>query len=103
VAGQISLAPRRGGAAILSIPYARLAHATYVKAKDPKWYPDPALSMPPDGVDIPGFMRGARHWLVLQTRTNYVILRLDDSDFSQILDTVESRTGIKVDRPAPGK
>ena len=103
VAGQISVAPRKGGNAILSVPYNRIAHMTYVHAKDPKWYPDPTLSMPPDGLDIPGFMRGARHWLVLQTRTNYLILRLDDSDFSQILDTVESRTGIKVDRPAPGK
>jgi hypothetical protein len=28
-----------------------------------------------------------------------VILRLDDSNWQQILDTFETRTGLKVDRP----
>jgi hypothetical protein len=43
--------------------------------------------------------RNTRHWLVLQSKTTYVILRLDDSNWQQILDTFETRTGLKVDRP----
>jgi serine/threonine protein kinase len=100
VAGQISVVPKKGGASIAAMPYKGLAKATYIHAKDPKW--DPTLPSPPDGLDIPGFMRGARHWLILQTTTSYLIFHLDDSNWSDVLSTVEARTGVKVDRPTPG-
>src|SRR5262249_36336685 len=35
--GQISLAPKNGGSAILTIPYKSIVHATYVKSRDPRW------------------------------------------------------------------
>jgi hypothetical protein len=100
VAGQISISPKKGGAAMVSVPYQRVVKGTYIHAKDPKW--DDSLPAPPDGLDIPGFMRGSRHWLVLQTKTDYLVLRLDDSNWSEVLDTVEARTGLKVDRPSSG-
>jgi hypothetical protein len=28
---------------------------------------------------LPGLFRGARHWLVLQTKADYLILQLDDA------------------------
>jgi len=97
VAGQISVTSKKGGPAIASEPYKRLVHATYVHAKNPKW--DPGLPGPPADLDVSGFLRGARHWLVLQSKTDYVVLRLDDSNWRQILDTFEIRTGLKIDRP----
>jgi hypothetical protein len=100
VAGQISIAPKKGGAAMVSVPYQRLVKGTYIHAKDPKW--DASLPAPPDGLDISGFMRGSRHWLVLQTKTDYLVLRLDDSNWSEVLDTIEARTGFKVDRLSSG-
>ena len=103
VAGQISMAPKKGGKALWSLAYKKVAHATYVRAKDPKW--DVSLPAPPDNLDIPGFMRGSRHWLVIQAKTadpGYVILRLDDSNWSDVLDTLEARSGVKVDRLGSG-
>ena len=47
---------------------------------------------------MPGFIRTSKHWLTLQTKTGYLILRLDDSNFSKVIDTVEARSGVKVDR-----
>jgi len=100
-AGQISLVSKKGGAALKTIPYKRLAHATYIHAHDPKW--DPGLSSPPSDLEVPGsFLRSStRHWLTLQTKTDYLILRLTDDNWMTILQTIESRTGLKVDRLAP--
>ncbi|MFI5179266.1 MAG: hypothetical protein ACHQO8_11905, partial [Vicinamibacterales bacterium] len=97
VSGQVSITSRKGGAAIASQPYKRLAPATYVHAKTPKW--DQTLPGPPANLDVPGILRSTRHWLVLQSKTDYLVLRLDDSNWRQILDTFEIRTGLTVDRP----
>jgi hypothetical protein len=95
--GVIQVLPRNKDQAFTAEPYRRLARATYVRAKNPKW--DPSLAGPLPSIDLSGFWRGTRHWLVLQSKTTFVILRLDDSNWQTILDTFESRTGIKVDRP----
>ena len=95
--GQLLVMPKTGGAAMATLPYRRITRATYVKARDPKW--DPTLPAPPAGVDVGSFMRGGRHWLVLQGADHYEILRLEDNNFSRILATFEERTGMKIDRP----
>ena len=98
--GQLVVTSKKGGPAYATLPYRRVLHATYVHAKMPKW--DPGLAAPIDGFDVPGIglFRPARHWLVLQTRTDFTILRLDDSNWKQIIDTFEARTGLKVDQPS---
>jgi len=95
--GVIQVLSRNKDQAFTSEPYRRLARATYVRAKNPKW--DPQLAGPPLTIDLSGLFRNTRHWLVLQSKTTYVILRLEDSNWQQILDTFETRTGLKVDRP----
>jgi hypothetical protein len=52
-------------------------------------------------MDIPGgvpFMRGARNWLVLQSKTDYLVLFLDDANWRDVVSAIEARTGLKVDR-----
>ena len=100
--GQVTVLSRDGGGAILSIPYGSLRRATYVSARDPKW--DTSLAGPPADVDVGSILRQSRHWLVLQTDDSYVILRLDDArNVPRFLDMLQTRTGVKVERPAPGK
>ena len=101
VAGQISVMPRKGGAALASLPYPQVAHAAYIHAKDPVW--EAGLAAPTEKLNYPGILRGAHHWLTLQSLTSFIILRLDDATWSHVLSTVEARTGIKVDHRAPGK
>ena len=98
--GQITVVPKDGGAAFASVPYATIAHATYSHSKDPKW--DGSLPAPPDNLNIHGFLRGTRHWLMLQSKTAFVLLRLDDNNFRAVLDTIENRCRLKVDRMPEG-
>ncbi len=95
-AGQMSLVPKKGGTALRSISYGHLVRGTYSRSKDPQW--DPSLSSPPEKLDIPGMFRSSRHWLTLQTSTDYLVLQLADENWAGILQTIESRTGLTIDR-----
>jgi hypothetical protein len=94
--GQVMVMPKSGGEAIAAVPYKKILKATYTAARDPKW--DASLPGPPEGLDVGTFMRTTRHWLVVQGSERFAILRLEDSNFRQILETFEARTGIKVER-----
>jgi hypothetical protein len=96
--GQMSLTAKGGGSAMVTIPYKSVVRGTYTKAREPRW--DAALSSPTEKLDLPGLIKTARHWLTLQTHTTYVILRLEDENFERIIQAVETRSGIKVDRVA---
>ncbi len=92
--GQVMVMPKSGGEAIAAVPYKKILKATYTAARDPKW--DTSLPGPPEGLDVGTFMRTTRHWLVLQGNDHFVVLRLEDSNFRQILETFEARTDLKV-------
>jgi hypothetical protein len=104
-AGRISVFPKKGGAALQVVPYQEVSHATYVNGRKPEW--DPAAPSPSDDLRVPGgflgFGGGTRQWLTLQTKTSFVILRLDENP-RPILEAVQTRTGLKVDtRPAASR
>jgi hypothetical protein len=98
--GQMMVMLRTGGAAIATLPYKRITSGTYIKARGPKW--DPALSFP-TGVNAGdfsgGLIRTNRHWLVLQGMDHSEIFRLEDSNVERVLEAVETRTKIKIDKP----
>ena len=98
VNGQVHVMPKSGGQQIAAVPYKRILRATYSLGRDPKW--DESLPGPPAGIDVGSFMRQTRHWLVVQGADSYAMLRLEDNNFKQILETFELRTGLKVDRRA---
>ncbi|HYN07136.1 MAG TPA: protein kinase [Vicinamibacterales bacterium] len=100
VGGQLTVLNRQGGTIIASTGYKAIERATYVRARNPRW--DPALFSPPDNLDMPGILPTARHWLVLQSRTAYLILQLGGNTWPKVLETIENRTGIKVDRSNSG-
>ena len=95
--GQMSVLPKNGGEALSITQYRNIAKATYVKSRDPRW--DAGLPSPPDGLDVGSFLRQSRHWLVIQTKDNFTILRLDDENAAKVLDVFEARTGLRIDRP----
>lgn len=99
--GHVSgLAP--SGATIVALAYGEITNAVYVRAKDPKW--SVVLASPPPDVDLPGgLFRSARRWLTLQSRSNFLIVRLNDNDWRQVIDTLATRAGVKVDIPAGGQ
>jgi serine/threonine protein kinase len=95
-AGQVMVMPKNGGEAIAVVPYKKMLKATYTVARDPKW--DASLPGPPEGFDVGTFMRTTRHWLVVQGSERFAVLRLEDNNVRQILETFEARTGLKVER-----
>lgn len=100
--GLISITPKKGGTALMTLPYKRIARGIYTHAKDPQW--DVSLNGPPQDLDVPGsgvFRSSTRHWLTLQSNTEYAILRLNDDTWNSILQTIEARTGLKIDHVEP--
>jgi serine/threonine protein kinase len=94
--GQVMVMPKSGGEAIAAMPYKKILKATYAIARDPKW--DTSLPGPPEGLDVGTFMRTTRHWLVVQGSEHFAVLRLDEGNARQILETFEARTGLKIAR-----
>ena len=100
--GQLSVVPKKGGAALQVLPYAQIVRVTYVNGRRPQWHP--AAASPPSDLAVPGGFLGmgggARQWLTLQTTATYVILRLHNNQ-REILQAIETRAGLKIDsRPA---
>jgi len=90
---------RQGGQVFAAIRYSDVTSASFVRAKNPRW--SSSLASPPADVDMPGgLFRSSRAWLSLQSPYAYLIVRLNDSDFRQVLQTVTERTGVKVDQLA---
>jgi serine/threonine protein kinase len=97
--GRVAVIREQSGATLVSIPYSELSYAFYTRAKDPKW--SPVLAAPPGNVDLPsGLFSPARHWLTLQSRGAFLIARLSDANWRQVLQTVTARTGLEVEHPA---
>jgi hypothetical protein len=88
----------------VSWPYKSVLAATFVRDRNPRWAASHAS--PPADLEIRGgflFLRSARNWLVLQGQAFYVILALPDDRSADILNTLQQRTRVKIDRPAPPK
>jgi hypothetical protein len=100
VGGQITVVPKKGGAAVNMLPYRDIVKATYVHDNAPQW--DSTAASPPDKLEVPGgFLKiggRARNWLTLQTKTSYLILRLDDENQRQVMQALEARAGVSIDR-----
>ena len=99
--GQFTVLGRTSGAALSSMPYSALLRATYTRGRDPKW--DPSLSAPPQDLDVGGVFRTAKHWLVLQGRDSFMIVRLEDANWRPILNTVVDRTKVQITLAASGE
>ena len=94
-AGHVALLADKGNRVYGTMAYADITSAGFLRAKNPRWYP--TLAGPPPDVDMPGgFFRPSRGWLILQSRSTYLIVRLDDNDPRQVLQTVTERTGLKI-------
>jgi hypothetical protein len=100
-AAEVILLPADSKAAPSTVPYQRIARATYVHGRDPKW--DPGLSAPAEKIGMSGLLARPRHWLVLQGVDSYVVLRLDGDDWSDLMKALEERARIVIDRASTVK
>jgi hypothetical protein len=97
--GKLVVRSRESGAVLKTLPYQAIAAATYVQSKRPKSSDSPNVAAVPENVAGSGFFLGtAKHWLTLQSPSDFLILRLDDKNVRAIMSSLESRTGIKTQR-----
>jgi len=80
------------------MPYSSIAAATYARSRRPRGQAVPGAVEVPENVGGAGFLGGARHWLTLQTPTEFLIIRLEDRNLIRVLNAIEARTGSKVVR-----
>jgi serine/threonine protein kinase len=94
--GRVTLFDESGTSPLTSMPYQQITSAAYTRARNPRWYP--TLAGPPIDVDMPGgLFRGDRHWLALQSRDAWMIVRMNDGDRQPITEAVTTFLGLKVD------
>jgi hypothetical protein len=96
--GRLVVRSRDSGAVLQSMPYRAVVGATYTHAKRPRTKPVSAgVATIPDNLGS-GFLGKAKNWLTLQSKTAFIVLRLDeDRDVKGVIAAIESHISAKVD------
>ena len=97
--GQVAVLASAGGAPIMSIPTTALSAVFYARGKQPKWR-DASGQEVVSRIDLGpmGFLRGERNWIILLTRTDPVILRIEDAALRTVLPALQEKTGLTIQR-----
>lgn len=93
--GTLMVRARSDGSLMRTLPYASIAATTYARARRPRGQIVPGLVEIPENLGG-GVFGGGRHWLTLQTATEFLIIRLEDRNVIRVLSSLEARTGSKV-------
>jgi hypothetical protein len=94
----VVVAPRPKGTPLV-MSYKSLAAATFVQDRFPKSAPN--LPAPPADLELSRnvlLRRPVRNWLVLQSKSTYLVLALADGDTDRVLHAIEARAHLKVAR-----
>lgn len=87
------------GEVLRELRYAEIRHATYSKSKHPRWKSGAITAAFVGVFALPVFfMKTKRHWLTVQTESEYVALRLSKKNYPLILAAFETSAGLRVDR-----
>lgn len=89
---------RSDRAVLRTLPYRSIAAATYVRSRRPRGQDAAGAFAVPENVGGPGVVGGARHWLTLQTASEFLIIRLVDRNVVRVINLVEARMGRTVVR-----
>ena len=97
--GHVSMVAEGGGAAIVSVPFSSLSGLFYARSKQPRWR-DTSGQEVVSRIDLGpmGFLRSERNWIILLTRGEPVILRIEDSGLRTVLPALQERTGLTIQR-----
>jgi len=101
--GELVVRSRDSGEVLKTVPYRTIAAATYTRARRPKASDSSTVTPVPENIGGSGFLGTAKHWLTLQSKSDFLILRLDDKNVLRVMSSLESRTGVKTERPDQAK
>jgi SH3 domain-containing protein len=80
-----------------AVPYTSFIGGEYSYSKSPRWK---------SGLFISPFLflsSGKKHWLLVKTKDDYAMLRLDKNNYKLIVAEWETRTGLKVEAEGENK
>jgi hypothetical protein len=85
---------------VKTVPYGAILSATYTEAKNPRWSTADGLAAVPPAYGNRGssFLSRSRNWLTLQSKDDFIIVRLERDNVSRVLEAVESRAKVKVQK-----
>jgi eukaryotic-like serine/threonine-protein kinase len=102
--GGIVVRNGKGDQVLKALPYQEVLSATYSESKRPHWNATPGVAGVPSAFGGSGSLfQRSRHWLTLQSKDDFLILRLEKDNLPAILPAIESRTGAHVQKVSEGR
>ena len=97
--GRVAIVTAAGVAPLTSLPNSSVGGIFYSRSKQPRWR-DASGQVVESKIDLGpmGFLSGDRDWIILGTRGEPRIRRVEDSALKTVLGALEERTGRKVQR-----
>jgi len=88
-----------GGVGVVkTISYQSIAAATYSQSKHPRWKEGIGAAVAVGVFATPiFFLKGTKHWLTVQSASDFLVLRLDKNNYRLILPALEARSGKPVE------
>ncbi len=103
LADELQIVSTANGAVLKTFKYSEIKDSEYSYTKKPRWKTGLGLGaaglffFPLLLVAIPlGFTKHRRHWLTIQTDTEYAVLKLSKKNRKLILPAFETKTGVEV-------
>ena len=95
--GGIVVRDGKGDQLVKALQYKSVLSATYSESKRPQWKAAAGVAGVPSAFGGSGSLLGrARHWITLQSKDDFLILRVEKENLPKLLPAIESRTGVHV-------
>jgi hypothetical protein len=85
------------GTTLKAFPYADIKIAEYAYSKSPRW------KNVGSGAPLGTSGSGTRHWFMVQTQNDYVLISLDKNDYRSVVGAFEIRSDKKVESAAEAR
>jgi len=90
---------RDNGVVLKTLAYRSLAAATYSLSRKPRWSDQADVAAVPAAYSGSGFfLKTSKHWLALQSKSDFVVLHLDDRNVRTVLASIDARAPVKVQK-----
>lgn len=97
--GRVWATSAKNPAVSKSMVYGAIKSVTYSQSKHPRWKEGIGVAVVAGVFSAPlFFMKSTKHWVTLQSESDYFVLHIDKNDVRSILPAIESRTGLKIQR-----
>ncbi len=96
--GKLVVQSKKEGVLLKEIAYDDIKSAQYTYSRHPRWKEGIGFAVAVGVFAAPiFFMKGKKHWLTLQTASDYALLRLDKNNYQIVILALETKGGVQVE------